>query len=140
MTLVVTVATAAHQDWLVAHDTEVTDAWVQRCLLQNEYVIAEWQGHPVGFLRYSLFWGKIPFMDMIRVRPEHRRRGVGVALFQHWEALMRDNGATLLMTSAQADEPAPLAWHKRNGFSEAGAVQFGALQTVAEIFLVKDAT
>ncbi|MGG4604148.1 GNAT family N-acetyltransferase [Paenalcaligenes sp. Me131] len=140
MTLVVTIATTAHQDWLVAHDTEVAPSWVQRCVAQNEYIVAERQGQLVGFLRYSLFWGKIPFMDMIRVQPEHQRRGVGRALLHHWERLMLDAGATLLMTSAQADEPEPLAWHQRNGFREAGAVQFGPLQAAAEVFLLKAVT
>lgn len=138
MALVVTADSAAYTDWLIAHDTEVEVSWVRRCVLQREYCVAVVDGQVVGFLRFSQFWGKIPFMDMVRVQASHQRAGVGTALFSYWEAAMRTAGATLLMTSSQADEPEPVAWHKRNGFVDAGAVQFGHLQLVKELFLIKD--
>jgi hypothetical protein len=42
--------------------------------------------------------------------------GIGRALVEQWEIAMRDEGATLLMTSSVSDETEPQAWHKKNGF------------------------
>jgi predicted nuclease of predicted toxin-antitoxin system len=77
-----------------------------------------------------------PYMDMINVIPDHRNRGIGTALFERWEEVMRENGATLLMASSESDESEPQAWHRRNGFHEAGSIS--RLQPVAEVFFVKD--
>lgn len=104
----------------------------------GEYIIAEQEGEPVGFLRFSCFWGTIPFMDLIMVLPGYQRSGIGTALFRYWEATMRETGATLLMTSSQSDEAEPQAWHRRNGFRDAGSVSFGHLQSIPEVFLIKD--
>ncbi|WP_379071821.1 GNAT family N-acetyltransferase [Mesorhizobium sp. UC22_110] len=127
-----------HLDWLLAHDRHVPERWITRCLSLGEYIIAEQEGEPIGFLRFSWFWGTIPFMDLIMVLPDHRRSGIGTAVFRHWEATMRAAGATLLMTSSQSDEAEPQAWHRRNGFRDAGSVAFGHLQSIPELFLVKD--
>lgn len=127
-----------HADWLLKQDRHVPEQWVRRCLSLGEYIIAEQEGEPVGLLRFSRFWGVIPFMDLIMVLPAHRRSGVGTALFRHWEEAMRKTGAALLMTSSQGDEAEPRAWHRRNGFRDAGSVSFGHLQPTPEVFLVKD--
>ncbi|PLP61372.1 N-acetyltransferase [Mesorhizobium loti] len=131
-------ADGRHADWLLAHDRHVSEQWAKRSLSLGEYIIAEQQGEPVGFLRFSRFWGTIPFLDLIMVVPDRQRSGIGTALFQHWEAAMQEEGATLLMTSSQSDEAEPQAWHRRNGFRDAGRISFGHLQSVPEVFLVKD--
>ena len=94
-------------------------------------------GEIVGFLRFSRFWGRVPYMEMIRVLPGHRRSGVGTALFLAWEEAMRGEGARLLMTSSECDESRPQDWHRRNGFTETGAIEFPGLQSVPEVFFIK---
>jgi ribosomal protein S18 acetylase RimI-like enzyme len=137
MSLKIASAEERHADWLVAHDHDVPERWVRRCVSLGEYLIAELDDEPVGFLRFSWFWGAIPYMDMIQVLPGYRHLGIGSALFKQWEKAMRENGATLLMTSSVSNESEPQAWHRKNGFREAGSISFGHLQPVAEVFLVK---
>ena len=127
-----------HINWLIAHDQHVVERWVTRCVSLGEYLVAEQDNEPVGFLRFSWFWGTIPFMDMIMVLPDYRNRGIGSALFKRWEEAMRENGATLLMISSKSDESEPQAWHRKHGFREAGSISFGHIQPVAEVFFVKD--
>jgi ribosomal protein S18 acetylase RimI-like enzyme len=76
-------------------------------------------------------------MEMIRVLPEHRRSGVGTALFLAWEEAMRGDGARLLMTSSECDESRPQDWHCRNGFCETGAIELPGVQSVPEVFFIK---
>ncbi|KAB2715201.1 hypothetical protein [Brucella intermedia] len=46
-----------YRDWLISHDPHVPAHWVKRCLSAGEYIIALADAAPVGFLRYSWFWG-----------------------------------------------------------------------------------
>ena len=62
--------------WLIEHD-DASEAWISRCVQHGEYFVAEKDGELVGFLRFSRFWGKIPYMDMIRVLPSRQHAGVG---------------------------------------------------------------
>ncbi|MBX5169553.1 GNAT family N-acetyltransferase [Rhizobium sp. NZLR1b] len=130
-------ASQADIDWLVREDASAGEAWVSRCVALGEYLVARKVGEIVGFLRFSRFWGRIPYMEMIRVLPGHRRSGVGTALFVPWEGAMRGDGARLLMTSSECDESRPQDWHRRNGFTETGAIELPGLQSVAEVFFVK---
>lgn len=123
--------------WLAHHD-DVAEDWAKRCLQFGEYFVAEEGDVVIGFLRFSRFWGKIPYMDMIRVLPSHRHSGVGTALFQAWERAMIEEGAELLMTSSEWAEADPQAWHRRNGFRAAGSIDFRIVQPSPEIFFLKD--
>lgn len=131
-------ATLEDIDWLADHDEHVGEAWIRRCILSNEYLVARRGGTIVGFLRFSRFWGRLPYMDMIRVLAEHRRSAVGTNLFLAWEAAMAAGGARLLMTSSELDEIEPQAWHRRNGFREAGRIDFFGFQPSPEVFFIKD--
>ncbi|TAU90646.1 GNAT family N-acetyltransferase [Rhizobium leguminosarum] len=130
-------ASQADIDWLVREDASAGEAWVSRCVALGEYLIAREADEIVGFLRFSRFWGRVPYMEMIRVLPGHRRSGVGTALFLVWEDVMRDDGARLLMTSSECDESRPQDWHRRNGFCETGAIELPGLQSLPEVFFIK---
>ena len=131
-------ATADDRDWLKMRDVHVvSEAWLERCLDLGEYIIAEQSGERIGFLRFSLFWGVIPYMDMIGVDAPLRRQGIGAALVVFWEQEMHSRGAKLIMTSAQANEPEAVAWHQKNGFAFSGEMSFRPLQAPAELFMTK---
>ncbi|NKM99487.1 GNAT family N-acetyltransferase [Rhizobium leguminosarum] len=135
--VVVASAGQADIDWLVREDASAGEAWVSRCVALGEYLVARETDEIVGFLHFSRFWGRVPYMEMIRVVPGHRRSGVGTALFLAWEDAMRGDGARLLMTSSECDESRPQDWHRRNGFSETGAIELPGLQSVPEVFFIK---
>lgn len=131
-------------EWLKANDVHAkTDLfpdweWVRRCIEQRLYLIAVADGTKRGFLRFSLHWGAIPYMDMIGVDDEFQRAGIGTMLLRRWEEDMKAMGAKIVMTSCMSDEPEPRAWHERNGYRECGSVTFGKLQTVPEVFMEKE--
>ncbi|MGO7424599.1 N-acetyltransferase, partial [Rhizobium ruizarguesonis] len=53
-------------DWLVRADASAGAAWVSRCVALGEYLVAKEADEIVGFLRFSRFWGRVPYMEMIR--------------------------------------------------------------------------
>lgn len=124
--------------WLQEYDKHVNSEWINRCLHHSEYIIAVDAQDRKGFLRFSMFWGNIPYMDLIWVLEPYRQRGIGNNLFHFWEKEMKQLGAKILMTSSMMDEPEPQMWHKRNGFRKCGQLTFGQQQPTAEVFFVKD--
>lgn len=130
-------AEPADLEWLLRHDDYVGEQWVSRCISLGEYLLARQSADILGFLRFSFFWGRIPYMEMIRILPGHRRSGVGTALFLAWEEAMRKQGSHLLMTSSERGETRPQDWHRRNGFSECGAIELPGIQSVPEVFFIK---
>ncbi|MEL6878178.1 MAG: GNAT family N-acetyltransferase [Pseudomonadota bacterium] len=133
----VSIAEPRHQPWLAASDNSVDEAWVSRCIALGEYLVAEKSCAPVGFLRWSRFWGKVPYMDMICVDRPFRKTGIGALLLDHWLNLAVASGATTVMTSCESDEQTALNWHLRNGFERVGEIMFPTIQESSEIFLAK---
>jgi GNAT superfamily N-acetyltransferase len=126
-----------HRQWLVANDRWVDERWILRCIELGEYLIAERGGQPSGFLRWSWFWGKIPYIDMIHVDPSQRRTGIGSLLLSDFERCASSYGTRIVMTSCESDEHEPLSWHLKNGFRRTGEITIPTIQSSSEIFLVK---
>ena len=103
----------------------------------EEIVIAEWNGKRVGYVRLEYLWSIVPYIALIRVLPEYRRRGVGKALLRFIETFLRDAGHEALYSSSQADEPKPQAWHRYMGFEECGFIA-GINDGVGEVFFRKN--
>ena len=98
-------------------------------------LVAEENGQLAGWLRWNLFWDNTPFMNLLFLREEYRRKGYGTALVARWEALMKENGCRLVMTSSQADETAQHFYRKLN-YTDAGALLLPGQPL--EIIFVKD--
>ena len=125
-------------DWLKENDYHVSHDWISRSISNKEYFICQYENKRIGFLRYSLFWGEIPYMDMVLVQEKYRLKSAGTALFNFWELHMKKEGAEILMTSSVLSEKEPQVWHKRNGFEESGQLTFGKLEPEPEIFFIKN--
>ncbi len=133
----VCIAGEQHRAWLVSQDTSVSEAWVERCIGLGEYLIAEGDQEPVGFLRWSWFWGKVPYMDMIYVAPSARRAGAGALLLSHFEKVAATHGIKIIMTSCESNEREPFEWHLKQRFEPVGEIEVPTVQTSSETFLVK---
>lgn len=118
------------------------DAWLptatlERKLAAGEILLAERDGVALGYLRLDYLWSSIPFIAMIQVVAAHRRQGVGRALLRALEAALRAQDHTLLLSSSQADEPEPQAWHRHMGFEECGIISGINPGGIGEIFFRK---
>ena len=103
----------------------------------EEIVIAEWNGKRVGYVRLEYLWSIVPYIALIQVLPEYRRRGVGKALIRFIATFLREAGHEALYSSSQADEPEPQAWHRYMGFEECGFIA-GINNGVGEVFFYKN--
>jgi ribosomal protein S18 acetylase RimI-like enzyme len=121
----------------VRQDRHLPPEVVRRKIEGREVVVAELDGGPVGYLRLEYLWSKVPYVELIRVAPEYRRRGVGRALLTSVEGFLRERGHAALYSSSQADEAEPQAWHRRVGFEECGIIAGINEGGVGEVFFRK---
>ena len=89
-----------------------------------------------GVLRYSLFWLKHPFLDLILLAPEVRNKGFGTLMMDKWEKAMKLKGYKYVITSTQADESAWSFYEKRGYLNKGGF--FPPMQEVKELIYIKE--
>ncbi len=90
---------------------------------------------PVGIMRYNLLCDYWPFITLIILQADYRRKGFGTKAMMHWENEMRSLGHQIVMTSTQADEEAQ-HFYRKIGYKDMGCL---VLHTQPlEIFLGKN--
>lgn len=103
----------------------------------GEVFLAEVEGTAAGYLRLEFLWSTQPYIALIRVIDPYRRRGVGTAMLSYVQDVLRSSGHSSLLSSSQADEPDPQAWHRQLGFTECGIINGLNEGGVGEIFFRK---
>ena len=117
-----------HQDGYIPVHT------IARKIEEREVLVAERDSVLVGYVRIEYLWSKLPYIALIRVLPEFQRQGVGRALLAFLEEQLRAAGHTVLLSSSQADELEPQAWHRHMGFLECGRLEGLNAGGVDEVF------
>jgi pimeloyl-ACP methyl ester carboxylesterase/GNAT superfamily N-acetyltransferase len=134
---VVRLARRPDAGWCVGQDSRVPADTILEKIAAREVILAESQGGPVGYLRLERLWSKIPYISMIRVLEPHRRQGIGRAMLAFLESLCRGQGHRFLLSSSQANEPEPQAWHRAMGFEECGIIAGVNEGAIGEVFFRK---
>ena len=129
-------ATVSDLDF-ICRGTRLTLAAAQRKIEAQEIILAAYEGVLIGQVRLEYLWGRVPFLALISVLPEHQRRGIGSALLRYLTDFLREQGHDMLYSSSMADEPAPQAWHRRMGFEECGFIAGINEGGVGEVFFRK---
>jgi len=101
------------------------------------YVLTE-DDKIIGVLRYNLFWDNTPFCTMLFIDSDHRKKGYGKLLMEHWEQDMRSNGYGMLMTSTQVDEEAQ-HFYRKLGYKDCGGfvVDIPGYEQPMEMIMIK---
>lgn len=116
------------------------DRWIAHPVLQAKiaaggcvYVI-EADGAFAGWMRWGLFWDNTPFLNMLHLLAPYRRRGLGSAAMDVWEARMASQGYRQLLTSTSSAEDGQHFYRKR-GYRDIGSFRLG--EEPDELLLVK---
>lgn len=93
---------------------------------------------PVGLLRYNLFWDNTPFCNLIYIKNDYQRKGLGKMLIEYWENDMKSKGYDMLLTSTQVDENAQ-HFYRKLGYKDCGGMvlDIPGHEQPMELFLVK---
>lgn len=112
---------ASKQDyaWLKQHDRHIKQHILENCIADKRLLVAEEEAL-IGWLRYSLFWDAIPFMNMLFLLPPFQGKGYGTMLVRQWEQEMHQQGYKTVMTSTQANETAQ-HFYRKLGYIDIGS-------------------
>lgn len=110
---------------------------LRRAIGEGKVVTAESGEGVVGYVHWDYFWDTIPLCVMIRVGPQHQRRGVGRQLFRCIEETFRQRGHSFWLSSTDETNANSQRFHESYGFRQIGALA-GLGQDAREIFYRKD--
>ena len=120
MDTIIRLATDGDLPFLSEHDLHVSLSELDSAIRLGRVLLLESaQGTPIGWLRWNLFWDNTPFMNLLYLLEDYRLKGHGRTLVNHWEALMREQGYTAVMTSTQANEGAQ-HFYRHLGYEDVG--------------------
>jgi ribosomal protein S18 acetylase RimI-like enzyme len=134
--IAVRLAAQADLDFVSA-DGYIPKEIVARKIDWGEVIVAEVDGQRASYLRLEYLWSIVPYIALIWVMPEQRRRGIGQAMLTFASDVLRQKGHDILYSSSQVDEPAPQAWHRHMGFEECGLIAGLNPGGVGEVFFRK---
>lgn len=120
---------------ILGYDKHITRDTLDKKIDREEILIAQVDGIFLGWLRWSLFWDEIPFINMLAVVEEYRNHGIGTLLVTEWERLMSEKGFTKLMTSTLENETAQ-HFYRKLGYRDLG--KFTPFENQFEIILGKE--
>lgn len=128
---------ASHSDLSFVHGlAPVADLELLRAKLPGgRLLMIEHAGEPAGFIEFHVLWETLPLIEVIVVREELRRRGIGRAAVRSWEREMAERSFPRAIVSTQANECAQHFW-RRIGYRDCGSLELP--DRPAELFLFRD--
>ena len=109
--------------WLKGHDKHISDEVLQTKIAAKEIYVVQEGSELIGWLRYNLFWDNMPFMNLVYLLEEYRRKGIGKKLVHYWEKDMKEKGYKNVLTSTQSNEEAQ-HFYRKMGYMEIGGLKF----------------
>lgn len=96
--------------------------WLHK-IARGEVVVLERGAHIIGLIRYELLWTTVPFISLIEIKAEHRRKGYSRLMLAFLKEHLKAQGYVALLSSSQTDEPEPQRWHLPMGFGSNGVIE-----------------
>jgi N-acetylglutamate synthase-like GNAT family acetyltransferase len=117
-----------HADWFSDHEK------LHEKIARQEIIVCDEPGQITGLLRYSWFWGYLPFIDLIWVEEGFRREGRATCLLARLEEVTNEKNHNMIFTSTQSNENGQLFFRK-TGFIDSGG--FVIRGEPFELFMIK---
>ncbi len=124
-------------EWCVVGDIHVTEKVVRNKIVSDECIVVELDGQLIGYIRLEYLWSTVPYIGLIFVMEGYQSEGIGRKMLDFLEDHLRSHGHDVLMSSFQANEPEPQAWHRAVGFEECGIISGLNEGGIGEVFFRK---
>ncbi len=124
----------------VEQDGYLSNDILQQKIEAGEVFILLVDDQPCGYLRLEFLWSIVPYIALIWIQENRRKKGFSRDLLEFVENHLVSKGHNTLYSSSQADEPLPQAWHRHMGFEECGMINGINEGGIGEIFFRKHLT
>ena len=105
-------ATSQDYDYLVHNDRQIKPEVVKKKIEDADIIVVLDNEQNIGWLRFNYFWDEIPFMNMLWIEEDYRRKGIGTRLVNFWETEISQRDKNQVMTSTLSDETAQHFYRK----------------------------
>ena len=126
--------TSQDYDYLVHNDRHIKPEVVEKKIEDAEIIVVLDNAKNIGWLRFNYFWDEIPFMNMLWIEEDYRRKGIGTKLVNFWEIEMHQRNNNQVMTSTLSDETAQHFYRKLQ-YQDRGSLMLPG--EALEIFFLK---
>ena len=113
---------------------------VRNKIVSDECIVVELDGQLIGYIRLEYLWSTVPYIGLIFVMEGYQSEGLGRKMLAFLEDHLQSHGHDVLMSSSQANEPEPQAWHRAVGFEECGIISGLNEGGIGEVFFRKRLT
>ena len=94
------------------------DHFIQSRLNDGFAFVAKEGDLPVGFLIYTIWWGNCPFIELIKIKDNYRRQGIGNQLLKTAAKDIYTKNYKELISSSEVINDMGKNFHKKCGFKE----------------------
>lgn len=103
------------------HDRHIAPDELGRVIAMKRVLVMFRKETFIGWLRYSLFWDDLPFLNMLYFFEEYRGKGYGGQLVRYWEQEMAEAGHREVLTSTLSSERGQF-FFRENGYVDCGSL------------------
>lgn len=108
--------------YILDNDKHISKELIKSKIRRKEIIIvSDENSKNIGWLRYSYFWDNTPFMNIIYLDEDYRRKDIGKELVGFWESEMKSKAYELVMTSTLSNEQAQ-HFYRKLGYRDAGSL------------------
>jgi GNAT superfamily N-acetyltransferase len=107
--------------FLAERSSEKSPEVLRRKIQAGEVIVARLGGEVVAWMTYTLLYDVVPFINILYILQEHRRRGLGTRLVRFLESEVSKAGFRRVMTSSLSNEQGQHFWRKM-GYKDVGGV------------------
>ena len=93
-------------------------SYLESRLRDNMVFLAKNGNQPIGFLIYSIWWGNCPFIELIKVKEEYQRKGVGISLLKAAGKEIKTQNLKTLISSSETINQLGQDFHRKWGFKD----------------------
>jgi Acetyltransferases len=119
--IIIDFATVQSMDFLKANDRHIPPELLIEKVHRQEIILAKNAAKIIGWLRFGYFWDQYPFINMLMILAEHRRKGIGRLLVSFWENEMVQKGFDAVFTSTLANEEGQ-HFYRKLGYVDSGCL------------------
>ncbi|MEY8414478.1 GNAT family N-acetyltransferase [Lachnospiraceae bacterium 62-26] len=117
------VMTDCDRQFVMSIDNHVDDtSYANRVYTKSGYVIWE-KDQRIGIIVHCILWDNLPFMNLIYIKEEHRKKGFGKQAVILWEQEMKKQGYKMALLSTQVNEESQHLYRKL-GYVDCGGLVF----------------
>lgn len=121
--VILKIVTDADKDFVMSVDRHMDDTgYAGLVYTKSGYVIWK-EKERIGIMVHCILWGHLPFLNLIFIKEEYRRKGFAKQAISDWETEMKQRGYQMTLISTQADEGAQHLYRKL-GYLDCGGLVF----------------